>query len=189
MIEEITDEQAEQIEREQAEKDEREKKEKEEAEARKKKEEESKKEKKGPLDAFDKAKQTIDLGEIPEGNDQVKEENIGTRKLLEGFKFLNIKVHLLTDTLDKLYTKQKYNNLFDIATLSIASGIHMKDADFKKIMKKNAKVHVELSDQLVILKKDQRAEYRSKVETYGKECGWKPVDSFYKHHLLFDIGN
>ena len=47
----------------------------------------------------------IDLGKITEGKTTVKDENIGTRKLLQGFEFLNIKIHLLSDTLDKIYTK------------------------------------------------------------------------------------
>merc|ERR1712238_357861 len=133
---------AEEIEKEQAEKEERERKQKEEEEAPKKEPEAFK----DPMDAMNKAKQTIDLSEIPEGSDEVKKENIGTRKLLDGFKFLNVKIHLLTDSLDKIYQKQRYQNLFDVGVLSVASAIHMKDAEMKSVFKKNAKVHLELCD-------------------------------------------
>lgn len=140
------------------------------------------------MDAMNKAKQTIDLSEIPEGDDEVKKENIGTRKLLEGFKFLNVKIHLLTDSLDKIYQKQRYQDLFDVGVLSVASAIHMKDAELKNIFKKNGKVHLELCDNFVVLKKDQRQEYRTKLAGYAKEMGWKACESSYTHHLLYDIG-
>ena len=60
------------------------------------------------MKGFEKAKKTIDLGDIAEGITEVKKENEGTRKLLRGFEFLNVKIHLLTDDLNKLYQKQKY---------------------------------------------------------------------------------
>ena len=81
------------------------KKQEEEAKKKKKEEELASKQTKNPLAAFDKAKQTIDLGVITEGITEVKKENEGTRKLLDGFKHLNVKIHLLTDKIDKLYTK------------------------------------------------------------------------------------
>ena len=38
----------------------------------------------------------IDLGAIAEGEDKVKEEDIGSRRLLDGLKQLNIKLNFLT---------------------------------------------------------------------------------------------
>mgnify|MGYP000503925665 CR=1 FL=1 len=63
----------------------------------------------------------IDLSLIEEGKCEVKPENEGTRTLLKGFKQCNVKFHLLTDSIDKLYTKSKYKDLFDIGVLSIHS--------------------------------------------------------------------
>ena len=59
--------------------------------------------------------------QIDEGDREVDKENQGTRRLLNGFKLLNVQIHLLSDDLEKLYTKQKYKNLFDIGVLSTAS--------------------------------------------------------------------
>lgn len=74
-------------------------------------------------DALKDAQQTIDLGKIDEGHRDIKKENIGTRKLLDGYTHLNVKIHLLSDDLSKLYTRQKYKDLFDIGVLSTTSGI------------------------------------------------------------------
>lgn len=198
MIEEITDEQAEQIEKEQAEREAEEQRQKEEEEAQKKKAALEKKKKeaedsnqikdKDPMKGFDKAKQTIDLGDIPEGITEVKEENIGTRKLLQAFSFLNVKIHLLTDDLNKLYKKQKYQDYFDVGVLSINSADKMKEEDNKNIWKPGAKIHIETCDQLCILKKEQRQQYRDKVKEYAGQVGWKEMKSHYSHHMLYDVG-
>jgi len=56
------------------------------------------------------------------------------------------------------------------------------------LFKKGARVHVESSDNLVILKKDQRAEFRTKLAEKLKEVGWNKVESApYDHHLLYEI--
>ena len=47
----------------------------------------------------------IDLMQIDEGSREVTKENEGSRRLLNGFKMLNIQIHLLSDDLDKIYTK------------------------------------------------------------------------------------
>lgn len=138
-IEEITDEQAEQIEREEAE---AKKKAEEEAAQKIKLEEEAAKKRAQKLkdieskniksaaemdDALKAAQEPIDLGKIDEGHRNLKKENEGTRKLLDGYTHLNVKIHLLSEPLEKLYTKQKYQDLFDIGVLSTVSGIKIKD--------------------------------------------------------------
>ena len=47
----------------------------------------------------------IDLSNIVEGNLNINPENEGTRHLLKAFSSLNIKSHLLTDDLDKIFSK------------------------------------------------------------------------------------
>jgi len=56
--------------------------------------------------------------QIDEGDRLVDKANEGSRRLLNGFKMLNLQIHLLSDDLDKIFTKQKYKNLFDIGVLS-----------------------------------------------------------------------
>lgn len=70
------------------------------------------------MDAMKKVTGQIDLMKIDEGSREVDQENQGTRRLLNGFKLLNIQIYLLSDDLDKLFTKQKYKDLFDIGVLS-----------------------------------------------------------------------
>merc|ERR1712227_880369 len=125
------------------------------------------------MDGFNEAKQTIDLGNITEGKTEVKKENIGTRKLLEGFKFLKIKIHLLSDSLDKIYTKQKYQEYFDAGILGLGAADRMTDEGHNNIWKKGAKVHIESADNLVIMKKEQRAEFRTEVQKRTAKAGWK----------------
>ena len=98
--------------------------------------------------------QRIDLAQIDEGKAQLKQENEGTRRLLPGFEMANVKIHLLTDELPKIYGRGKYAQLFDIGVLSIHSASNADNAEINKIFKPNAKVHVETSDMLVILRKD-----------------------------------
>jgi hypothetical protein len=57
------------------------------------------------MDAMKKVTGQIDLMKIDEGSREVDKENQGTRRLLNGFKLLNIQIHLLSDDLDKLFTK------------------------------------------------------------------------------------
>jgi hypothetical protein len=109
--------------------------------------------------------------DIDEGKNTVKKENEGTRKLLKGFKMANIKIHLLSDDLRKLYSKAKYIDLFDIGILSIHSANKI-DADMNAIFKKGAKVHVESADMLVPLSKDQRAEFRKKIIEKTEKANW-----------------
>lgn len=63
---------------------------------------------------------TLDLNSIQEGlSYDVKENKQGTRQLLKGFIEANVKIHLMSDDITKLKTKQKFNDLFDIGVLSI----------------------------------------------------------------------
>jgi len=64
----------------------------------------------------------------------------------------NVKIHLLTDDLPKIYGRSKYSELFDIGVLSIHSADLAGNSDINKIFKPNAKVHIETSDLLVILR-------------------------------------
>lgn len=64
---------------------------------------------------------TINLLDIDEGKNVVAKENEGTRKLLDGFKRLNVKIHFLSDELKNLHKKKHYKSLFDIGILSMHS--------------------------------------------------------------------
>lgn len=171
-IEEITDEQAEQIKREQDEK----------------------KTKEQVKDASDLKKtmmeegKTIDLNDLEEGTYDVKDSMLGTRQLLQGFKRANVKIHLLSDDLSKLYSKSKYHDLFDIGVLSVQSSNKIAE-DFNILFKKGALVHVETADMIVPLRKEQRVEYRKKIFEKTVKAGWVHQDKKqpFSHHLLFEV--
>lgn len=102
------------------------------------------------------ANETIDLGKIQEGTNTVKEEDIGTRRLLDGFKKLNIKLNFITEDITRIFKKSKYENLFDTAVLSVNTNEFLTSDDGMKVFKEGAKVHVETCDTLVCFKKEQR---------------------------------
>ena len=99
----------------------------------------------------------------------------------------NVKFHLLTDSIDKLYTKSKYKELFDIGVLSIHSANKI-DADFTNMFKEGAKVHIETADNIVIMNKEQRAEFRSKIAEKCEKANMKQMSTTpYNHHLFYEV--
>jgi len=70
----------------------------------------------------------------------------------------------------------------------VGSSIHVKDDDIQTIWKDNAKVHLESSDTIVILRKEERQKYRTLLADHCKAAGWKQCEPVYKHHLLYDVG-
>ena len=111
-----------------------------------KEEPESKKEK----SLLDKLKgTTIDLSSVDEGVEgaATKED----RQLLEGFKMLNVKFHLLAGDLCALRTKSKYRNLFDGGVLSMQSANNISP-ELSELFKDKSRVFVESADYLIALK-------------------------------------
>jgi hypothetical protein len=51
---------------------------------------------------------TIDLSKIDEGEDKKPNEEEGSRRLLQGFSHAKVKIYLVSDELEKLYSKQKF---------------------------------------------------------------------------------
>lgn len=169
-VEEVTDEQADLIEKEQI---------------------DSKTQKEDEVDTSLQPAEKIDLRGIEEIKDHVKEENEGTRNLLHGFKQANVKIHLLSDSLEKIFDKQKYEGLFDVGVLSVYSAnIIGGDKDINKIFKRKAIVHVESADFIVILDKKNRAVFREKIEEKRVLSGWTPLKEMpYEHHLSYEVGD
>jgi hypothetical protein len=129
----------------------------------------------------------VNLAEIDEGKRDVKPENEGTRRLLKGFTQANVKIHLLTDSIDKLYTKSKYKDLFDIGVLSIHSSNKI-DTDFLSLFKEGAKLHIESADMIVIMNKKQREEFRIKMGEKCEKANLKVVGTTpYNHHMFYEV--
>lgn len=126
------------------------------------------------------------MSQIEEGKCKEADE-AGTRKLLKGFKMSNLKIHLLTDDLSKLYTKSKYDSLFDIGVMTLNSSNDINES-LPKLFKNGAKVHVESADNLCIMTKANKAKYREQIDKKCKEAGLKmKSDSPYNHHMLYEI--
>merc|ERR1712023_147093 len=114
-------------------------------------------------------------------------EKENTRQLLKGFKMANIHFHFLSDDLEKLYTKSKFFDLFDVAALSIYSGNHIGD-EFNTIMKKGGHVHVESADMLIPVDKKNRPFWRTTVSEKASKCSWvESKKQPYSHHQLFRV--
>ena len=174
MIQEITDEQAEEINSKQNEIKESEKKVGETAEDIEKK--------------LKTPGEQINLLDIDEGKNEVRKEDEGTRRLLQGFKNANVKIHLLSEDIDKLFTKSKFRNLFDAAALSIHSANHIDKEGYNNLFKNGSHVHIETSDYLCVLKKEQKSEFRDKIAAKCQKAGWKQSSAMpYKHHVLYEV--
>ena len=146
---------------------------------------------------MDKLKQppnTLDLSEIDaeearlESASTAASENV-SRGLLDGFSQANVKIHLLSGKLEKLVEKKKYKNLFDIGVFSVQSANSISK-DISVLFKNQARVHCETADYVVILKKEQREEFRKKIVEKVKEARWtvsKEEDAPVKHHMLLQV--
>lgn len=129
----------------------------------------------------------INLLDIDEGKNIVAKENEGTRRLLAGFKYANIKIHLLTDDLAKLYGKQKYADLFDIGVFSIHSANKITES-MNVIFKNKAKIHIETCDNLCVIRKDGRSQFRQLIAKKCDEAKWLPMNSPpYMHHMFYEV--
>lgn len=147
------------------------------------------------LEDLKKPPGALDLAEIEKAEIQIEASRGGagevqaTRGLLEGFKMANVKFHLLSGSLDKLYDKKKYSNFFDIGVLSVNSA-NMITKDLSKLFKDHAKVHCETADYMVILKEDQRAMFRDKLIEKIRDARWTVTpkeNTPFPHHMLFEV--
>ena len=190
MIEEVTDEQADQIQSEQKQKKDDENEQIDSSSKTEDKEDKPMHTEEEAMDGLKALTEQVDLMKIDEGDREVKEENIGTRRLLSGFKQLNAKIYLLSGDLDSIFEKQKYAGLFDIGVLSTHSCNYVgKEGNgINKIFKKGAMVHIETVDQLCICKDEQKKAYRAKVEEKCTAAGWKQAsETPYTHHMLYHV--
>jgi len=64
--------------------------------------------------------------------------------------------------LNSYATKRKYQGLFDVGVMSVHSADKI-GAELTKMFKDKARVHCETADFLIIMKPEQRAEFRGKV--------------------------
>jgi hypothetical protein len=92
---------------------------------------------------------------------------------------------LLSDDIEKLYPKSKFADFFDIGVLSITSANKI-DPEFNILFKKGAKIHVETCDNVCVLRKEQRAQFREKIIEKTVKAGWLEMKNPpFKHHMLF----
>jgi hypothetical protein len=136
----------------------------------------------------------LDLSEIDaeearlESASTAASENV-SRGLLEGFLQANVKIHLLSGKLEKLTEKKKYKNLFDIGVFSVQSANSISK-DISVLFKNQARVHCETADYMIILKKDQREEFRKKIVEKVRDARWtvtKDEEAPFKHHMLLQV--
>ena len=97
-----------------------------------------------------------------------------------------MKIHLLSDDLDKIFTKQKFSDLFDVAVSSINSANNIDKEGFNTIFKNGAYVHIETADNLAVLKKEEKPIFRQKIIEKCEKAKWTPAkETPYNHHLLY----
>ena len=83
--------------------------------------------------------------------------------MLKGFKDTKVKIHLLgTQDLRTLNSRRKFQGLFDIGVMSLHSADKISP-DLTKMFKDKARVHCESADYLIVMKPEQREEFRAKA--------------------------
>ena len=62
--------------------------------------------------------------------------------------------------------------------------------ELTELFRHEARVHCESADYIIIMKEEQRVEYRTKVMEVAKEANWKLTDDApFTHHMLFEVNN
>jgi len=79
--------------------------------------------------------------------------------------------------------------LFDLGVFSVHSADKISP-EVTRLFKDKAKVHCESGDFLIMMRPEQRVEFRAKVLEKAGEANWtKQESSPYTHHMLFEVQN
>jgi len=92
-----------------------------------------------------------------------EEEDTFNRELLQGFKRVNIKIIPLSEPVEKLATKKKFNDKFDVASIGFLSALDTRTDGLEKIMKNGGIVFQENSHYLVPLELKKRPDANSNI--------------------------
>jgi hypothetical protein len=110
------------------------------------------------------AQKNIDLRAIDEGGFEQSTEGKPDRMLLNGFSKCNVRLHLIAEKdMSTLASKGKFKRLFDVGVLSMASEAGIDQGDYTDLFKDKAMIHAETGDFLVMLKGEQKGQFRTAV--------------------------
>lgn len=99
----------------------------------------------------------------------------------------NIRINLLSGSVEKLLLKKKFQGKFDIGVLSIHSA-NMISPEFSSLFKQGSKIHVETADYMVLLKPEQRVEFRKKMVEKAIAAKWTVAEEHpFSHHMLMEV--
>ncbi|CAI2366251.1 unnamed protein product [Moneuplotes crassus] len=115
---------------------------------------------------------------------EVSRDDQKERVLLEGFKRLNVKIHLLTGKIDTLYVKSKFKDLFNIAVLSMRCSDRI-NKDFNQLLANDCYIMIENGHNLVIFDEKNKVDFVKKLKEQTWEANWKELDDRYAHHCSF----
>ena len=132
----------------------------------------------------DKEEQKQEVKKESAKTDEVERDEDKDRTLLEGFKRLNVKFHLITGNISNLYQKQKYKNLFNIVALSMRCSDRIKK-EFNQLLADNCYITIENGNKLVIFDVKNRKDFIRKLKEQTKEANWKELEDMYDHHCSF----
>ena len=144
------------------------------------------------MDKLKKPSNSLDLNDIDADEAKIEEAKLAqiepqTRGLLEGFIQANVKIHLLSGKLEKLFEKKKYKNLFDLGVLSVNSANEISQ-NLSILFKDQAKVHCETADNMIILKQEQRVEFRKAIVEKVKAAKWTVQEPApFSHHMMLQV--
>jgi Domain of unknown function (DUF4471) len=106
--------------------------------------------------------------------------------LLSGFKKLNVKVHLLTENLEGLSKRKRFEGLFDLVALGLLQQQEVKGSGLKKILKPKGVVVQETPYFIVPLDRKLRADANEKFKRDAFESGFDfDSELSNKHFVIF----
>lgn len=98
-------------------------------------------------------------------NSAVKEETTIFEGLVPGLQKIVIRFKPISEPLEKMVTKKKYQQLFDIVSNGFLSALTLQNPEFTKILQPGAEVYQENTHFLIPLELQERADSNKKMQT------------------------
>lgn len=104
--------------------------------------------------------------------------------LLSGFKKFSVKVHLMTENLEGIAKRKKFEGLFDVIVLGLLLQQEVKSPALKKVLKEKGKVIQESAYFIVPIERKTRAEALQKFKRDAEESGFTVDNEASNNHFV-----
>lgn len=104
--------------------------------------------------------------------------------LLSGFKKLNVKIHFMTENLEGIAKRKKFEGLFDVVVLGLLLQQEVKSPALKKVLNEKGKVVQESAYFIVPIERSTRAEALQKFKKDAEESGFTVDNETSNNHFV-----